>query len=55
MLSKLKGKILRVSAVMHVLFHMDNPQDIPNEICEEAVKATDCFVDCLQHAAFLGG
>ena len=56
MLTKSKGQILRISAVMHVLYHMDTPQNIPVEICEEAVKAADAFVDyCLQHAAYLGG
>ena len=45
-----------MAAVMHVLFHMDSPDVIPREISEEAVKASDCFVDlCLQHAAYLGG
>ena len=34
MLSKFKNQVLRVAAVMHVLFHMDS-----REISEEAVKA----------------
>ena len=56
MLSKSKGQILRVSAVLHVLFHLDTPLNIPDIISEKAVKAADNFVDlCLQHAAFLGG
>ena len=56
MLSKSKGQLLRVSAVMHVLFNIDNPSLIPREISEDAVKAADSFVDiCLQHAAYLGG
>ena len=56
MLSKSKGQVLRVAAVLHVLFHMDSPLDIPTNISESAVKAADCFVDlCLQHAAYLGG
>ena len=53
MLSKSKGQLLRVAAVMHVL---DNPTSIPQEISEAAVKAADSFVDlCLHHAAYLGG
>ncbi len=41
---------------MHVLFHMENPQAIPQQISESAIKAADRFVDfCLQHAAYLGG
>lgn len=56
MLSKSKGQVLRVAAVMHVLFHVDTPTNIPGEISEAAVRAADCFVDlCLQHAAYLGG
>jgi len=55
MLSKSKGQVLRVAAVMHVLFHMSMPT-IPSEISENAVKAADKFVDyCLQQAAYLGG
>jgi len=55
MLSKSKGQVLRVAAVMHVLFHMSMPT-IPSEISENAVKASDKFVDyCLQQAAYLGG
>ena len=56
MLSKSKGQVLRIAAVMHVLFHMETPSTIPSEISEAAVKAADCFVEyCLQHAAYLGG
>ena len=56
MLSKSKGQILRVSAVLHVLFHIDTPPSIPQTISEDAVKAADNFVDlCLQHAASLAG
>ena len=55
-MSKSKGQVLRVAAVMHVLFHMETPAAIPQEISEEAIKAADLFVDfCIQHAAFLGG
>lgn len=56
MLSKSKGQILRVSAVLHVLFHRDTPQNIPNTISEEAVRAAINFVDCcLQHTSYLAG
>ena len=56
MLSKSKGQLLRVAAVVHVRFNMKTPSSIPQEISEAEVKAADCFVDlCLQHAAFLGG
>ena len=36
---------------MHVLFHVDTPNDIPVEISEDAVKAADCFMDYMD----LGG
>ena len=56
MLSKSKGQLLTVAVVMHVLFNMDDPSSIPQEISEDAVRAADCFVDlCLQHAAYLVG
>ena len=56
MLSKSKGQVLRVAAVMHVLDHMATPSSIPLDISEAAVRAADTFVDyCLQHAAYLGG
>ena len=56
MLSKSKGQVLHVAAVMHVLSHMATPDDIPRDISEAAVRAADTFVDyCLQHAAYLGG
>ena len=56
MLSKSKGQLLRVAAVMHVLFNLDNPSSIPQQISEAAVKAADSFVDlCLDHAAYLRG
>ena len=56
MYSKSKGQLLRVAAVMHVLFNTDKPSLIPPEISEDVVKTADGFVDlCLQHAAYLGG
>jgi pyruvate/oxaloacetate carboxyltransferase len=56
MLSKSRGQILRVAATLHVLFHMDTPSDIPNEISEDALKAAVDFVDvCTQHVAHIAG
>ena len=55
-LSKSKGLILRVAAVMHVMFHLENPNDLPNEISLNALEAAQDFVDmCCQHAAFMAG
>lgn len=56
MLSKSKGLILRVAAIMHVAFYLGSPRDIPTEICSEALEAAHDFVDmCYQHAAFMAG
>ena len=56
MLSKSRGQILRVAAVLHVLFHIDTPQAIPKDISENALQAALDFVEvCNQHAAFLAG
>lgn len=56
MLSKSKGQILRVSACLHVLFHIGTPLDIPDTISDDAIKAAIDVVDvCIQHAAFLAG
>lgn len=49
--SKSKGQVLRVAAIMHVLFHMHSPETIPKEISEDAVKAADCFVDICMSTA----
>lgn len=64
MLSKSKGQILRVAAVMHVLFSLDDehpldddtPQDIPPEISKKALDAAENFVSvCLKHTAYMAG
>ena len=56
MLSKSKGEILRIALTLQVLFDWENPQNIPDEISDAALKAAINFVDvCVQHAAYLGG
>ena len=56
MLSKSKGLILRVAGVLHVLFKLDTPDDIPDTISEQAIVAAQDFVDvCCQHTAFVAG
>ena len=56
MLSKEKGQILRVAASLHVLFNINTPHTILQEIGDDAVKAAVDLVDvCIQHAAFLAG
>ena len=45
-----------MAATLHVLFHMDTPNDIPNEVSEDALKAAIDFVDvCTQHVAYIAG
>ena len=56
MLSKSKGQILRVAAVLQVLFHVDNPHNIPAKVGEDVMKAAISFVDlCIQHTAYVTG
>ena len=56
MLSKSLGQILRVSAVMHVLFHMDIEEPLPDTITEMAIEAAIDFVElCCQHTAYITG
>ena len=56
MLSKSKGQILRVSACLHVLYHIETPTTIPDFISMEAITAAIDMVDvCIQHAAYLAG
>ena len=56
MLSKSKGQILRVAAVLQVLFHVDNPHNIPAKVGEDVMKAAISHVDlCIQHAAYITG
>ena len=56
MLSKSLGQILRVSAAMHVLFHMDREDPLPDLISESAIEAAIDFVEvCCQHTAYVTG
>lgn len=56
MLSKSKGIILRLAAVLHILFHIETPNKIPQEICPDAIRAAINYVDmCCQHAAHIAG
>ena len=56
MLSKSRGQILRIAAVLHVLFHLDTPQNIPTNIADNAVTAAIDFVElCIQHVMYIMG
>ena len=56
MLSKSMGQILRISAAMHVRFHMNDEVPLPDVITEEAINVSIDFVEvCCQHAAYLTG
>ena len=63
MLSKAKGQVLRVSAVLHVLFcdGIDDKgeltvHEVPTVVESKAVVAARNFVNtCCQHAAFVAG
>ena len=55
-LSKSMGQILRISAAMHVLFHMESEEELPSVITEQAISAAIDFVEvCCQHTAYLTG
>lgn len=52
MLSKSMGQILHISAAMHVLFHMENEDPLPEIISESAIEAAiDSVEACCQHRA----
>lgn len=56
MLSKSSGQILRVSAAIHVLFHLENDEPLPNIIAPSAIEAAIDFVEvCCQHTAYITG
>ena len=56
MLSKSKGQILRVAAVMHALFHWETPVSIPSDISNVAIEAAIKFVEyCNQQTCYLCG
>ena len=56
MLSKSKMQILRIGAVIHVLFHYDKPHTVPSTISSNAIKASIKFVDtCIQHVLYVLG
>ena len=50
------GQFLRVSAAMHVLFHLGNEAEIPDTITQSAIEAGIDFVEvCCQHTAYITG
>lgn len=56
MLSKSRGQILRISAVFHVMFHVDISEPIPSEVSEMAIQAAINFVKTsIQHVAYISG
>ena len=57
MLSKSRGQVLRISAVLNVLFNFESTSfEIPIKISEQAITASIDYVDyCIQNAAFLAG
>lgn len=56
MLSKSLGQVIRVSAVLHVLFHVDEEESLPDTISEMAIEAAIDFVEvCCQQTAYITG
>ena len=57
MLSKSRGHVLRLAAVLHMLFSIESPdEDLDEEISEEAIKAAVNIVQvACQQTAFIAG
>ena len=57
MLSKSRGHVLRLAAVLHMLFSIESPEeDLNEEISEQAVKAAVNVVQvACQQTAFIAG
>ena len=56
MLSKSRGHVLRLAAVIHMLGYIETPDDIPEEISESALKAAINVVKlACQQTAFIAG
>ena len=50
------GQIIRVSAAMHILFHLDSTEPLPDVITDSAIMAAINFVEiCCQHTAYITG
>ena len=50
LLSKSRGQILCIAAVLHVLFHLDTQHNIPTEIADKVVQVAIDFVElCREH------
>ena len=53
MLSKSSGHLLSVRAVIHVLFHLENDEPLPNTTAPSPIEAAIDFVEvCCQHTAY---
>ena len=45
-----------MAAVLHVIFHLDTPLEISEDISDAAIVAAHDLVSvCIQHAAYLAG
>ena len=56
MLSKSKGQILRLAAVLQVLFQVKENTDQSNMISDEALRAAINFIQTsVQHTAYIAG
>lgn len=56
MLSKSRGQVLRVAAVLHLLFHLNEDTPLPDNVTEEAViAATNLVKVACQQTAFISG
>lgn len=56
MLSKSRGQVLRLATVLHMLFSIDNPENLDEEVSETALKAAVNLVKlACQQTAYIAG
>lgn len=56
MLSKSRGQVLRLAAILHVLFSLGSDEPTDDIVSEDAVKAAIDFVNmACQQAAYIAG
>ena len=56
MLSKSRGLVLRVAAVLHVLFHIDCADPLSDQLSDMSIKAAVNFIQiACQQTAYIAG
>ena len=56
MLSKSRGLVLRVATVLHMLFHINSTDPLPDQLSDMSIKAAVNFVQIsCQQTAYIAG